>query len=213
MLEHGDFSQLKMGLKTADMKLKNQIFIDFIKNKDLIDFTWHYIKNRYLIIIGGEIEYDDELSEDCNINSDIITFDFQTKMWNVLKHEHGLGLAPFYKQHFSFLMNNKIYSFGRGVSSQFKDKTHCVLSLVLPLNWKIERIIWIGYYEKENENFALLPKCIVKKILEYSKWYIFDNTHRRENMDESMVSRLLTACHKKVVTAPKTTYHMTKTPM
>ena len=182
-VEHKDFSLLKMGLKTPEMKLKNKKFISFMENKNLVDFRWHYINNRYLIIIGGEIEY----SFDCtrrDINTEIITFDFRTKTWNLLRDEYGLGLAPFFKQCFSFLINDKIYSFGDCISSSFNHKTHCITSLVVPLNWKIERIIWIGY-EKENENFALLPKCIVQQILKYSKRYIFDDGNAAERFAQT----------------------------
>ena len=182
-VEDKDFSLLKMGLKTPEMKLKNEKFINFMKNKNLVDFRWRYIKNRYLIIIGGGIEY----SFDCtrhDINTEIITFDFKTKTWTLLKDEYGLGLAPFFRQYFSILINNKIFSFGDCNSSSFNHKTHCIISLVVPLDWKMARIIWIGY-EKENENFALLPKCLVKTILEYSKRYIFDDGNGTESLDET----------------------------
>ena len=88
-------------------------------------------------------------------------------------------MPSYYKHNLSVLIKDKVCCFGiriNEVSSLNDDAAasisnnnnmHCVLSLTLPMNWEMMRLIWISY-AKETQYFALLPKCIVKKILQYT---------------------------------------------
>ena len=190
---------LQLGFKTSNKNINNynDKFIQFVSKKTFYDVCCHCINNRYLIITGGSIYTGkhENFDDSDKLNNEIILFDFERKTWQLLKDKYSLTLPRFYKQIFSLSVKDKIYSFGdvsghnkfwnwnmnnhnRDVNVTSNITRRCVLSLklVVPI-WKMERLIWISY-QKENTNFALLPKCIVQKILQYAKWSILEDGNR-----------------------------------
>lgn len=103
----------------------------------------------------------------------------------IVRHGFGLALPYFYEPAYSHLIADRIHSFGILFypNGSIIEKTmtsrrmHCILSLEFPVNWNIERLIWINY-AKEKQCFARLPKCIVKKILQYTTWTIFEDINK-----------------------------------
>ena len=144
------------------------------------DYSYHWYKSRYLIIIGGYFS----LREICSAH--IICFDFKEKIWyGVEKEKETTDMIMKYKMplklygHKSLLIeeNNKMYLYVFGgytkindcADKRFSHVPHNVcwkLKFTKNIDWEIERLIWIGYLKNDddyddgnsNSNHCMLPK-------------------------------------------------------
>ena len=68
---------------------------------------------------------------------------------------------------------NAIYIMG----SRFKPNIWKINIYKTQLKWNVERLIWIAFYAKNNSQslFGQLPKEVIKKILYYFQYSIFDH--------------------------------------
>ena len=140
-------------------------------------FTCHLIKNRYILFIGGyNITTGDVLDG-------IFYFDRKLKKWHVCNKHLPSKLCD----HSSIILNNSnlIHILG-GCQTSDNAFTNYInyhwqihLGQIFPnwcIQWKSERIIWIGFEKNENNNnsnscfLAKMPKDIIVHILSFLKF-------------------------------------------
>ena len=120
-------------------------------DKSCANFSCHWYKSRYLIIVGGSYE---EFTNDGKMSmwyptDRLLCFDFVKKQWYIDSYK----LANPITNHASLLLYEKnqlyLYIFGQNT---YGKKTCCKLSVLKKLDCKIEILIWIGYYKKNCNN-------------------------------------------------------------
>ena len=212
----------KREIDTFGIHLKNnEKFWQCFANKWLENHQIEFVKNRYLMFIGGTIYTNDRCYYSkpftaANINelltirrsqqydeynplsvgeNDLIIFDCVTREWylaesNLIIFEmvrHKTIVLPNKKSMCSFANMGKIderkYKHISPIKllDQMKNDTkslECIqMSFEMPLDWDIERVVWIAFYKnQDNEKCCLpkLPKEVVKYILEISKCCVYE---------------------------------------
>ena len=142
-------------------------------------FTCHLIKNRYIIFIGGNNIDTQEILDS------IFYFDTRLRKWHVCNKHLPSKLCD----HSSIVLNNcngnliNILGGCRTPNSSFTNYVnyHWQIHIGqifsnLVIQWKNERIIWVGFEKNENNTdscfLAKMPKDIIVHILSFLK---FDN--------------------------------------
>ena len=102
-------------------------------------FSYHWYKSRYLIIIGG-------LLGSNKILDAIVYFDIIKEKWNILKE---YKLPKKILGHRSIITNDNILHIIGGcedIKFTITSSHHWKFNLTKNISWKIERIIWLGFY-------------------------------------------------------------------
>ena len=107
----------------------------------LSDFMYHLVKNRYLMIIGGEHQY----GLHSNFITNIIYFDIKNHKWNICKQKIP---KPLYG-HCSVLSNDSKKLYIMGITIHGRKDINWTLNIIVNIKWNIARIFWIGFYKNE----------------------------------------------------------------
>ena len=148
-------------------------------DKRCVNFSCHWYKSRYLMIVGGSYEqstnaYDGKMSVRYPTDR-LLCFDCVKKQWYIDSYKLANPIA----NHASLLLYEKnqlcLYIFAHNT---YGKKTCSKLNLLKKLDWKIERLIWIGYYKNNCNNqdsnvkgckLSNLGKDVVLHILSFVK--------------------------------------------
>ena len=166
-----------------DWKIPQDIAEKYNYDSKVTFSSAHWYKSRYLIIVGG-YHFSQKKASD-----KIICFDYKKKKWYVGDEEEEF---PMYKMpmgllgHTSLLQQENddlyLYVFGGCINIDYdtsSTKTCWKLKLTTQMDWKIERIIWIGYMKNQDKQFqkgqkntnvchlARLSKDVVKFVLSF----------------------------------------------
>lgn len=127
-------------------------------------FGHNYINGRYLCIIGGSTA---NIYKKWRDHNGILCFDFLEKKWEVSKYI----LPDGYRDHFAVFNQNTGAMHIFAIMNQTTDIIHhWKINVHSPIEWKIERLIWIGYYQNSQNDKCLikqLPKDIIKTMLSF----------------------------------------------
>ena len=170
----------------------------------LLGFSYHLIsssnleiKPRYLFIIGGwctnEVTMrgvwggnDDELPTESELSS-IVYYDFKHKEWGISEIELPSPIS----YHSSVMKSN---CFGSSLNANLSGKCMYIMGgydtwerkncdfnfkvdIYVEMKWQRERLIWIAFYKNKNNKKCFvdrLSKDVVKYIVQWSQWSIFD---------------------------------------
>ena len=156
-------------------KIPQNIAEKYNYNSKLTYTSAHWYNSQYLIIVGGYHDSQKKASDE------IICFDYKKKKWYVGDEQDKIPMYKMPKALFgqtSLLQreNNRLYLyvFGGCTGANYiatQSKTCIKLKLTTQMDWKIERIIWIGYMKNDkNANacqFANIPKDVVRIVLSF----------------------------------------------
>ena len=164
-----------------DWKIPQNIGEKYNYNSKFTYLSSHWYNSRYFIIVGGYLN--------SKASDKIICFDHKKKKWHVGDDEEED--LPMYKMekallgHTSLLQQENgdlyLYVFGGCINTNYitgNTKTCIKLKLTTQMDWKIERIIWIGYMKNENRkskndknsnvcHLTRLSKDVVKLVLSF----------------------------------------------
>ena len=169
---------LKMQISQPIFSKKVNFMIDDFKMDEIFGFGnaqfhhYHpllkfYLKHENILVFVGGISTFKKLKKAID---DIIWFDFNSLKWNkskyCLKSNDVHNLTTITRNNsVDCIINDKIYS----CHAHLEDMQLFYISLKSRrVDWKIERLVWIGYCKNTNNDKCLLvhlPKDIVKKIL------------------------------------------------
>ena len=140
------------------------------------NFSYHVIDNRYLVLIGGLCTARGSVTSNINQNfngnhnqdypSDkIIVYDYWVQKWFECKYRLPIKMI----NHKSFVFENgqKLYLIGDIDNKQVEFVFKIRASIA---EWKIQRLIWIGFFKNENNNLCLLtrvPKDLIVYMLRF----------------------------------------------
>ena len=154
--------------------------------KICVGFSYHWYQSRYLIIIGASHM---DTHGIMHRTDQIMCFDCVRKHWHISEPGYSYKIPNLIAGHASLLLHekNELYMYIFGKDCQGLDvllpintqKLICwKLSFLKKLDWKIERLIWIGYYKNncnsQNINVTacklpMLGKDVVLHILSFIK--------------------------------------------
>ena len=172
--------------------IKNECIVSFFKSHSLFDFKCHFIEHRNdrcLIILGGFFLAENHSQKD-KFSNGIIWYNFTTREWVVSDGEMiGLfepdGTKYIYDIFDTVALEKFIMIAKKPFYHDYNDKTQhdytrtlFKLHLLRPIEWDVERIIWLAYHKNAtnvNCKLSILPKDLIRSILAMCQWSLLDD--------------------------------------
>ena len=152
------------------------------------EYTWRgfsniLIDNRYLLVFGGQLEFDENYDVDRHETGCFICYDYKKSTWQKLKCRLPRGMLNLAVILMKY--NDKLYLHVGG--GQYRavwlvsSASHFKYLIRMIDTWKQIRIVWIGYYKNTN-------KCLITKLSKDVVAYICSYIYQPENIESTMVT-------------------------